>query len=111
MTALDLLAVLGVVSVPAYVALGAAWLGARREARLRAELMQHASLRAPDRDDARRLEHSMESIALEVERIAESQRYVMRLLAERVASDAPAAPLPRPAHLPPGSPGRTITPH
>ena len=50
----------------------------------------------PPVDDARftRLEQSLESIAIEVERIAEAQRFQAKLMAER-AGEGAAVPLPR----------------
>ena len=54
--------------------------------------------------DARfdRLEQAVEAVAIEVERIAEGQRFVTKLLAERAAAErTPALPAPE----------RVITPH
>jgi hypothetical protein len=47
----------------------------------------------PDRLD--RMERAIEAIAIEVERIAESQRFMTRLLAEGESERAPALPGPR----------------
>ena len=80
-----------------------AWWGARRAARRAAE---EASLLGPGPRLELRLEQlaqSVDLIALEVERIAEAQRFAARLLAERQSSSAPAAPARR-------DPG-VITPH
>ena len=47
-----------------------------------------------------RLEQAVDAVAIEIERISESQRFVTRLLAERprpVASASPAAAVPEPA--------------
>lgn len=76
-----------------------AWIRARERA-IRAE--QRA---APPMDacDARldRLEHAIETIAVEVERMSEGQRFVSRLLAERQEQERGAS-----AH-----PARVTTPH
>ena len=42
-----------------------------------------------------RIEHAVEAIAVEMERVGEGQRFVTRLLSER------AAPSPQPSALPP----------
>ena len=57
-------------------------------------------------DDERmtRLEQAVESIALEVERISEGQRFTTKLLADRAQAD----PL---RHVPPSEPIRHTTPH
>ena len=78
-----------------------AWWGGRRAAR---RAVEEASLQAPTARMELRLEQlaqSVDLIALEVERIAEAQRFAARLLAER---QAPAAP---PARREPG----VTTPH
>jgi hypothetical protein len=49
-----------------------------------------------------RIEYAVDSTALEVERIAESQRFLTRMLTERSRSDAVARP---------AGPERVITPH
>lgn len=56
-----------------------------------------ARLRAPPQDTDRldRMERAIEAIAVEVERIAESQRFVTRLLAEGETERAPALRGPR----------------
>ena len=56
-----------------------------------------------DEDRMTRLEQAVESIALEVERISEGQRFTTKLLAERVSAEG------RSAAQPPAS--RHITPH
>ena len=45
----------------------------------------------PPATDARldRIEHAVEEIAVEVERISEGQRFTTKLLAERTSADAP----------------------
>ena len=67
------------------------------------EMKHERALRAPQDGLSERLERiemAVESTALEVERIAEANRFVAKLLAERAA----------PANLP-GKPERVITPH
>jgi hypothetical protein len=51
----------------------------------------------PAGTDARldRIEHAVEAIAVEVERISEGQRFTTKLLAERTAADASPRPLDR----------------
>lgn len=56
-----------------------------------------------------RIEQAIESIAIEVERIGEAQRFTTKLLGER-AADPIAARLPQGATAPRREPG-TITPH
>jgi hypothetical protein len=51
-----------------------------------------------------RLEAGLEALTLEVERLAEGQRFSARLLDERL-------PRPLPAATRPAEPGRVITPH
>lgn len=56
--------------------------------------------RPPGDDESRvdRLEHVVDSVAAEVERMAEGQRFVSRLLAERTGYDGRTAAAARPAH-------------
>jgi hypothetical protein len=71
---------------------------------------RHASV--VDIDDSprlQRIEQAIESIAIEVERIGEAQRFTTKLLGER-AADPIAARLPQAAPVPRREPG-TITPH
>lgn len=68
------------------------------------ELRHERQMRAPTDDLAERLariESAVEATALEVERIGEANRFVAKVLGERVA---PPAPLSR-------APERIITPH
>lgn len=53
-----------------------------------------------------RMEDMIESVALEMERVAEGQRFTAKLLADRAT---PAQPIPTRAGSPPE--GRVITPH
>ena len=67
------------------------------------ELRHERTLSAPDTDLRERLERieaAVETTALEVERIAEAQRFMTKLLAERSG-----------AQVPPPRPERVITPH
>ena len=98
MTVIDLLAVVGVAAVPASVGLTVAWLGARREVKLLKELLHRelhgaavAAAVAPTAgSDLQRVERAVEAIALEVERVAEGQRFLSRVLAERQVATAAA---------------------
>jgi hypothetical protein len=68
------------------------------------ELRHERSLRTPPPELAERLAHiemTVETTAIEVERIAEANRFVAKLLADR---HGPADPLA-------GRPDRVITPH
>ena len=67
------------------------------------ELRHERRMRAPDHELAERLqriEMTVDTTALEVERIAEANRFMAKLLADRAT---PGAPLPKPE--------RVITPH
>ena len=104
MNPLDLLALLGMVCTPLSIGLGVAWWTARRELEIRRELDRGRERGTAERvgaTDGYRLEQAVEAMALEVERIAEGQRFVTRLLAERAAEKAPALP----------APPRVVTPH
>jgi hypothetical protein len=62
-------------------------------ARAYARRMEHGSAPAIPSDLAQRLErmeHAIDSIAVEVERISEGQRFTTKLLSERVAEQAAA---------------------
>ena len=100
------------VSTAGFVAIG---LGARLLWRWGSRIKPSSSrsLEAEDRDDRlRHLETAVDSIAIEVERISEAQRFVVGLLAEsnqlRRAERADPAELPLPANR---AAGRTNTPH
>jgi hypothetical protein len=73
-----------------------AWLGARMAARhaARVAVEQLDSHRAgrPELEELRLLSQSVEAVAIEVERVAEAQRFVARLLAERGEPKMPATP-------------------
>jgi hypothetical protein len=80
----------------------AAWMRARERA-IRAELSRP---RLPAEVEARleHLQQTVEAIAVEVERVAEAQRFSAKLLAERSPN------VPGPAERAGGA-GRVITPH
>lgn len=69
---------------------------ARAYARTLDRRSQQASLPPGLEDRLLQLQHSVDSMALEVERISEAQRFTSRLLAEG-ASRPPAAPPPAPS--------------
>jgi len=106
MTAIDLFALAGMASIPTCIGLGMAWWSARNELQVRRELTRGWPEPPSHREraaDTRRLEEAVDAIALEVERIAEAQRFVARLLAERTEAER--------ALPPQSSPPRTVTPH
>ena len=80
------------------VGFAVAWLRARERA-LRAELARQRLAQDPN-ERLDRLQQAVETIAVEVERISEGQRFTTRLLAER--GQAPERPR---------VPERVITPH
>jgi len=96
MTLLDVFAMIGVVSVPASLGLGAALWAARAELRVRRENDQHHLNQRVIEEaliNSRQLESTVDMMALELERLAESQRFMARALTER-----PAPPLPGDQH-------------
>jgi hypothetical protein len=104
MSTIDLLALLGMVCTPLTLVFGVAWYTTKRELQLHRELERDRLRGIADRfagPEPARLEQAVDAIALEVERIAEGQRFVTRLLAERAAEKAPALP----------APPRVVTPH
>lgn len=106
MTVIDLLAVAGAAAVPVSVGLTVAWLGARREVTLLKELLHRelhgaavgSSPASTAGGDLHRVERAVEALALEVERVAEGQRFLSRALTERQGASSPL--------LPPAEPGR-----
>lgn len=89
-----------------------AWAAAFAWAKWLAHRYDSPSLKAgglpPVADPARlaRLEADLEALTLEIERLAEGQRYTVRLLEERLPRT-----LPQGAHPSAPEPGRVITPH
>lgn len=109
MNPLDFFALLGMVTTPAAIVFGIAWYTTKRELDLRKELTREPreGLLSPARGtDAGQLAQAMDAIAIEVERIAEGQRFVTKLLAERGIQERGAGEQ-RQAALPP----RVVTPH
>jgi len=97
-------AYIAIMSVIAVVAFGTTLRFVLRLVELRQERMRHSPPEAftglAQRLD--RIENAVETTALEVERIAEANRFMAKLLAERNAAPAPP---------PPARSGRVITPH
>jgi hypothetical protein len=82
----------------------AAFVASLRFVRRFLELRHERALRTPPAEVLDRLqsiEHTVESTAIEVERLAEANRFIAKLLADR---NAPIASMPK-------SPERVITPH
>lgn len=95
-----------VVSTACFVAIG---LGARILWRLGSRIKPTQSLPTEASDDRlRHLETAVDTIAIEVERISEAQRFVVGLLAESSQARKAEAPLPGSTTR---TPGRTNTPH
>jgi hypothetical protein len=73
-----------------------AWIGARMAARHAAravvEEMDARRVGRPELEELRLLSQSVEAVAIEVERIAEAQRFVAKVLVERAESKLPVAP-------------------
>ena len=103
MSLLDFFALLGMVCAPLSIVFGIAWYTTKRELQLQRELERERLRGIPERFGVGepRLEQAVDAIALEVERIAEGQRFVTKLLAERAAEKAAALP----------APPRIVTPH
>lgn len=83
-----------------------AWWGGRRSARRAVRDALDRGIAAPAQATETRmaqLAHSVDAMALEVERISEAQRFLVRLMSEREAR----VPLPPPSAPSPG----TVTPH
>jgi hypothetical protein len=72
-----------------------AWIGARMAARQAArtvvEELNGRRAGRPELEELRLLSQSVEAVAIEVERIAEGQRFVAKVLAERAEPKLPAA--------------------
>ena len=112
MNPLDLFALAGMVMTPLGIGFGIAWWNTRKELEFERRLGRPAE-RSVERSVERsslevgQLAQAMDAIAVEVERIAEGQRFVTKLLAERAAADRAATER---AALPAPEP-RVITPH
>ena len=110
----ELLAIIGIITLPLSIIFGIAWWNARKELRLRQEIARDLSFlpyaranvnAAVASSDTQRLEQAVEGIALEVERLAEAQRFVAKVLSERSSAE-------RGRERPPVvAPPNVITPH
>jgi hypothetical protein len=73
-----------------------AWVGARMASRHAArtvvEELDGRRIGRPELEELRLLSQSVEAVAIEVERIAEAQRFVAKVLMERNEPKLPAAP-------------------
>ena len=101
----ELFGIIGVISLPLSIGFAIAWWNARKELHLRRqinlELGVRPQIRPEARPESRRLEEAVEAMALEVERLAEGQRFVAKVLTERSNAER--------GRERPGSP--VITPH
>ncbi len=79
----EVFAVLGLFTLPLSIMCGMAWWSSRKELRIRRDITRELGGRPLASTDVQRLEQAIEAIALEVERLAEGQRFVARLLSER----------------------------
>lgn len=111
----ELLAVTGIFTFPLSIVFGVAWWNARKELQLRREIARELGVqplarelgaRPPATSETQRLEDAVEAIALEVERLADGQRFVAKLLAERPTAERGRE---RPSALPAAP--HAITPH
>jgi hypothetical protein len=75
------------VGVPLFLVMSAFYFFSRRRWRRQTRRTQSA-LPSVDSDRLQRLEHGMEAMAIEIERISEGQRFVTRLLSETHASES-----------------------
>lgn len=103
-----LLVQVALVVVATIAALTGIALGARVLWRLTGRVQPRESLPGVSADDFRRLETAVETIAIEVERISEAQRFTAALLSERTPSRESDS-REGPGALPPVP--RIITPH
>jgi hypothetical protein len=76
------------VGVPLFVVMSAFYFFSRRRWRRQARKAPSA-LPSADSERLQRLEHGLEAVAIEVERISEGQRFVTKLLSESHAARAP----------------------
>lgn len=98
----QMLALVGLTLMPVTCVLTTPWLTARRRAQRAEAAMQQVAIALAVRAgrDGADPGPAVDALALEVERIAEGQRFVARLLEERAA----------PAVVP-ATPPRSVTPH
>jgi len=104
----DIVLMLGLACGPISILLGTLWIMALKRAQ-RAEtmldrMMLTQQLRGEIKDPNSRVMDALDSLAIEVERISEAQRFTARILADR--HDAP-----RPSSLPSSLQPSVITPH
>jgi hypothetical protein len=96
---------LGMACGPLTAVLGTLWIVALRRAQ-RAEtmldrVMLTQQIRGEGKEPASRVMDALDSLAIEVERISEAQRFTARILADRHDAARPA----------PSVPARVVTPH
>lgn len=110
----EMFAIIGLFTLPLSIGFAVAWWNARKELRLRREIALELGIRPQPQpqiqrppQDSQRLEETIETLALEVERLAEGQRFVARLLSERGSHERASHDHPRER---PASPN-VITPH
>jgi hypothetical protein len=101
----DVVLMLGLACPPVTILLGTLWIMALKRAQ-RAEtmldrMMLTQQLRGETKDPNSRVMDALDSLAIEVERISEAQRFTARILADR--HDAPSRPSSLPSSI--------ITPH
>jgi hypothetical protein len=111
----ELLAITGMFTFPLTIVFGVAWWNARKELQLRRDIARELgvqplppralNVRPATAPELQRLEDSIEAIALEVERLADGQRFVAKLLGERPITDYRHERPGASAALPP------VTPH
>ena len=102
----DIVLMLGLACPPVTILLGTLWIMALKRAQ-RAEtmldrMMLTQQIRGETKDPSSRVMDALDSLAIEVERISEAQRFTARILADR--HDAPARPTT-------SLPSTVITPH
>jgi hypothetical protein len=101
----EMLLFLGLAFGPVTVLLGTLWVVATRRAH-RAEtmldrMMLTQQIRGEGKDPTSRVMEALDSLAIEVERISEAQRFTARILADRHDAARPAS----------SAPARVVTPH
>ena len=102
----DVVLMLGLAFGPVSILLGTLWVLALRRAQ-RAEtmldrMMLSQQIRGETKGDATsRVMDALDSLAIEVERISEAQRFTARILADRNDASRPASSIP----------ARVVTPH